>query len=230
MNSFNSIILSLRLGITVSVILVIIILPLAVLFSFKKFHGKIILEALFSLPAVLPPVVLGFYLLQIISPKSIFGGFINNIISIRLAFSFTGIVIASIVACFPFMFSQVTASFRDMDRGLIETAWSMGKSPLTVFFKVIIPDQFLTIISSVISCFAQVLGSFGIIVMVGGNIKGETDVVSIRLFEMVEALDYKSANELSMVLLLISFAVLILLHFINHRKINNKVLAEKGIR
>ena len=229
MQNIDSLLLSFRLGFIVSGLLIIVSLPLALLFAFKKFPGKFIFETIFSLPIVLPPVVLGFYLLQIISPYSFIGALVQNWFGVRLAFSFIGIIIASAVVSFPFMFSQLVTGLREMDRSLIDTAWSLGKSPIAVFFKIIIPEQYLTIVSSIIICFAQVLGSFGIIVMVGGNIGGETNVVSIRLFEMVEALEYKKAEEMSLSLLAISFIILILLHFVNHKKIQRESLARRGM-
>ena len=229
MQYIDSLGLSFKLGLTVSVILLAVTMPLALLFAFKIFPGKIIFESLFSLPTVLPPVVLGFFILQTISPNSFFGSLMEDTFGIKLAFSFTGIILAAALAGFPFMFSHLVTGLREMNPLLLETAWSLGKSPLAVLFKVIIPDQILRIISSVIICFAQVIGSFGIISMVGGNIRGQTNVVSIKLFELVEALEYKKAEELSLILVGVSFIIMIVLQIINHKKVNREKYARRGL-
>lgn len=229
MQYIDSLFLSFKLGVTVSTLLLAVTLPLALLFAFKIFPGKFIFESLFSLPTVLPPVVLGFFLLQAISPNSFFGILMQHTFGVRLAFSFPGIIVAAALVSFPFMFSQIVTGLREMNPLLIETAWSLGKSPSAVLFNVIIPDQFLTILSSAITCFAQVIGSFGIIAMIGGNIRGKTNVVSIKLFELVEALEYKKAEELSLILVGVSFTIMLILQLINHKKVNREASARRGV-
>ena len=205
---------SLKLGLWVTIILLLIGFPLAWLFARGRMKGLVALESVFSLPMVLSPTVMGFYLLVFLSPKSPIGRFFLDAFGIRLAFSFPGLVIASCVAGFPFMLSGLKPSMAALPRRLLEASYTLGKSRLETMLRVVLPSVRTGLITSVVMTFAHTLGEFGVVLMIGGSIPGATKVVSIAIFEKVESLDFASAQLYSLVLILVAYPAVFLLNYL----------------
>jgi len=215
---WEALLLTAKLSTVSTGILFIIALPLSLLLSRGSFRGKAFIEAAISLPSVLPQVVLGFYLLLLFSPNSFFGSMLERVFHLRLAFTFEGLVLASCVLTFPLMVMQLKTGFEQVNRRLLETSWLLGNSRLATIWKVTLPNSRSAIIAALATTFAHVTGAFGIVLMVGGNIPGETRVASVAIYEGVETLNYTSAHLSSLCLLLVSFSVLLLLNGMNNRK------------
>ncbi len=209
--------LSLRLALVTTVVLLVIGTPLAWWLAGTKSRLKPVLEAITALPLVLPPTVLGFYLLILFSPNTGFGGFFLSLTRQSLTFSFTGLVLASVVYSLPFMVQPLQSAFEAVGRGPMEAAASLGASPLDRFFTVASPLAMRGYITGLVLSFAHTLGEFGVVLMVGGNIPGRTKVISIAIYENVETLNYAQAHWLSAVLLAFSFAVLLVVFTVNRR-------------
>lgn len=207
-------ILSFKLALISTIILLIISLPLAYYLSKKK--KTFIIESIASLPIVLPPSVLGFYLLILFSPYSFFGGFLLKNFNIKLAFSFNGLILASIIYSFPFMFLPILNAFKQIPKNLILASYSLKKSELYTFLKVILPLSKNHILSASIMAFSHIIGEFGIILMIGGA-KEDTKVISIAIYEAVEDLNFKLAHTYSIILLIFCFLILLILNYINSR-------------
>ena len=176
---------------------------------------KIVLEALVALPLVLPPIVLGFYLLVLLGPNGWIGSWWTHLTGNHLAFSFQGLVIASCIYSLPFVVQPLQAAFEGLDHGAVEASWTLGASHLRTFAMIVIPQTRRGFVTAVVLGFAHTLGEFGVVLMVGGNIPGETRVISIAIYEHVEMLEYQSAHALSAGLLLFSFAVLSIVYTVN---------------
>ena len=155
---------------------------------------------------MLPPTVLGFYLLKILAP-------------VGLAFSFTGLLIASVIYSFPYAIQPFLASFRGIDRGLFEVAGTLGARPLDTFFRVVLPLALPGILSGSVLCFAHTLGEFGVVLMIGGNIPGVTRTLSISIYDQIQVLDYESANRTAAFLLFVSVLALLIRHFLEKKKV-----------
>lgn len=209
--------LSLRLAIVTTLVLLLIGTPLAWWLAMTRARVKPVVEAVTALPLVLPPTVLGFYLLILFSPAGSFGGFFLSLTGTTLTFSFTGLVVASVIYSLPFMVQPLQSSFEALGRGPLEAAASLGASPLDRFFSVASPLALRGYITGLVLSFAHTLGEFGVVLMVGGNIPDQTKVISIAIYESVETLDYAQAHWLSAVLLAFSFAVLLLVFTVNRR-------------
>ena len=201
-----------------TIILVIIAAPLAYIFSFSSFRGKSLFEALINLPLVLPPTVLGFYLLVIMGPNGIFGKIWEKILHKTLLFSFSGIVIASLLYSLPFAVLPMKTAFLKMDKRLLESAYVLGVSPVMAFFRIALPNSISGIMASAILVFVHTLGEFGVILMVGGSIPGKTKVVSIAIYEAVEALRYRDAGLMSLTLLPLCYVVLVIVNLLGEKK------------
>lgn len=209
--------LSFKLAFISTLILFFICLPLAYIIARSEFKLKPIIESIISLPLVLPPSVLGFYILIFLSPYSFLGEFMQKHFDIRLVFNFTGLVVASCIYSLPFMFTPILSGFKSLPNSLIEASYSLGKGKITTLFKVAMPNIKPSLLSAIIISFAHTLGEFGVILMIGGSIEGETKVASIAIYDAVEILDYKLAHIYSGVMLAISFTVLFLVYFINQK-------------
>ena len=209
--------LSFKLAFISTIILFIVCLPLAYIIARCEFKLKPVIESLISLPLVLPPSVLGFYILILLSPYSFLGEFIQKHFDMRLVFNFTGLVIASCIYSLPFMFSPILSGFKTLPNSLIEASYSLGKGRITTLFRVAIPNIKPSLLSAIIISFAHTLGEFGVILMIGGSIEGETKVASIAIYDAVEILDYELAHIYSAAMLAISFLVLYLVYFINQK-------------
>ena len=209
-----------KLALITTLILVAAGAPIAYILSFVGFKGKSLIEALINLPLVLPPTVLGFYLLVVMGPRGAVGRLWESITQERLVFSFEGIVIASIVYSLPFAILPMKATFSKIDKRLLESAFVLGLSSTSAFFRVVLPNAIGGIVTSAILVFVHTLGEFGVILMVGGSIPGETKVASIAIYEAVEALRYNDAGIMSLAILLLCYFVLIFVNFLGEKKSN----------
>lgn len=210
--------LSLKLSFITTFILFFFCVGLAYFMSQKKFFGKAFLESIISLPLVLPPSVLGFYLLIFLSPYSFFGKFIEELFGVRLVFNFTGLVVASCIYSLPFMFGPIYAGLNSLKKSLSEASYSLGKSKLTTIFRVILPSIRSNLLTAIVVSFAHTMGEFGVVLMIGGSVAGESKVASIAIFEAVEMLDYTKAHIYALLMLIISFFVLFVVYLLNSKK------------
>jgi molybdate transport system permease protein len=203
-------------GMTVSILFVIAI-PFAWWLSQTRTRFKPLLEAMTALPIVLPPSVLGFYMLMLLSHNSPLGHFLEESFDIKLAFSFTGLVIASCFYSFPFMVQPLQSGFESLNPHMIEASYLAGKNMHTTLLKVAIPNIKPSLITALIISFAHTVGEFGVVLMVGGNIPDKTRVASVAIYDLVEVMDYDKANLYAGVLLLFSFSVLVSVYWFNYR-------------
>jgi len=204
----ESLLLSLKLSFVTTLILLFISLILSPLLAFKEFKGKSLLLAFVTLPMVLPPTVLGFYLVLLFSPESFLGQLIKKILGKTLLFSFEGLVVASVIYSLPLAVLPLVSAMEKIPRELIYTAYVFGYTKLETFFKVILPLSLNGLITSVVMSFANTMGEFGVVLMVGGNIPGETQTLSIFIYDAVQALDYETAHKASATLVAVSLLVM----------------------
>ena len=216
--NFEPFILSFKLATLTALILFCIALPLAWYLSQTKSRAKPFLEALTALPIVLPPSVLGFYLLWALSYNSPVGAFFEDTFGVKLVFSFTGLVVASCFYSLPFMVQPLQNGFESLNKSMLEASYIAGKSQLSTLFKVALPNMKPALITALIITFAHTVGEFGVVLMVGGSIPGETKVASVAIYDMVEVMDYENAHIYSAILLVISFSVLLSVYLFNARQ------------
>ena len=208
---------SLKLASATSIILMLIALPLSYWLAYSKWRWKFFVEAVVALPIVLPPTVLGFYVLVAMGPRSPLGRWYESIAGHGLPFTFEGLVLASVLYSLPFAVQPVAASFSSVDRRLIEASWMLGISNTGTFFRVIVPQSWAGVMTGLILSFAHTLGEFGVVLMVGGNIPGITRTLSIDIYDQVQALNYASAAATSTVLLVLSFVILCVVYGLNRK-------------
>jgi molybdate transport system permease protein len=201
MTDITSLVLTIKIALFVTPFLIIFIMPLSYLISFKNFYGKTFTQAFLNLPLFIPPTVLGFLLLLAMSPESFLGQFYENITGKRLVFTFQGLFLALMVSNIPYAFQPMSASFQKLDKRLVEAAKMLGFSELKTFFMIIIPNSIGGIAASCALVFSHCLGEFGVVLMVGGAIPGRTKTASVSIFESVEMLDYSGAFKMSAILL-----------------------------
>ena len=190
------------------VTLVAIGTPVAYWVAFSKWRWKFMVEAVVALPLVLPPTVLGFYILMSIGPASPLGQLHTRLTGRGLAFTFEGLLIASVVYSLPFAVQPFSAAFASVDKGLLEASWSLGVSRRSTFRRVVLPLSVRGLVTGMVLSFAHTLGEFGVVLMVGGNLPGATRTVSIAIYDSVQALNYEAAWQTSLLLLLVSFLIL----------------------
>jgi len=207
-----------KLAVSTTVLLLIIGFPLAYLLAYKRFFMKAVVEALINMPMVLPPTVLGFYLLVAYSPENGFGRFMEKVFEQRLAFSFEGVLLASVLFGLPFMVQPLQNGLLAIPDSLREASATLGKSGVTTFFSVLVPNMVPSILTAIAMTFAHCIGEFGVVIMVGGNMPGETRVASIAIYDEVQAMNYQMANQYSLVLFLISLILLTLIYSLNSNK------------
>ncbi len=212
-----AIVLSLQLALAATLVLLLIATPLAWWLATTKSRARPLIEALTALPLVLPPTVLGFYLLVLMSPQAPLGGFWLKLTGSTLAFSFTGLLIASVIYSLPFAVQPLQAAFQSVGRGVTEAAATLGAGRWDMFRSVVLPLSRRGYLIAAVMSFAHTLGEFGVVLMVGGNIPGRTRVISIEIFNAVETLDYATAHRLSAGLLVFSFAVLVIVYMLNRQ-------------
>ncbi|WP_336703230.1 molybdate ABC transporter permease subunit [Chryseobacterium indologenes] len=208
-----------KLALVTTTILIIIGIPVAYWITYSRFKLKFIVEALICMPMVLPPTVMGYYLLVAFSPDNAFGQFLEQYFDVRLAFSFNGIVIASIIANLPFMIQPLQNGFSSLPDELRQVSYTMGKSRIVTLIKVLLPNIKTSVITGIALTFAHCIGEFGIVIMVGGNIPKETRIASVAIYDQVQALNFEAANRYAFVLFILSFLTLVLIYSIN-RKVN----------
>lgn len=217
MIDFEPFLLSFKLAGVTTLILFIIALPVSWWLSQTRCRCKPYLEAVVSLPIVLPPSVLGFYILYALSQNSPLGGFFEEHFGITMVFNFTGLVIASCFYSFPFMVQPLQGGFESLNQNMIEASRIAGKSTLETVWRVALPNIKPALMTALIVTFAHTVGEFGVVLMVGGSIPGETKVASVAIYEFVEVMDYKMAHIYSAIMLVLSFAVLLGVYLFNRR-------------
>jgi molybdate transport system permease protein len=200
--------LSVRLAASATLVLLALGLPLAWWLASTRWRGKFLVEAVVALPIVLPPTVLGFYVLMAIGPLSPVGRFYESLLGHRLPFTFQGLLVASVLYSLPFAVQPFASAFAALDRRMLEASWCLGESRLSTFVRVALPLSWPGVLTGIILSFAHTIGEFGVVLMIGGNIPGVTRTVSISIYDNVQALDYASANVTSLALLVFSFSVL----------------------
>ncbi|MBZ5680360.1 MAG: molybdate ABC transporter permease subunit [Acidobacteriia bacterium] len=209
--------LTLQLAVIVSAILFVIGLPVAYWIAFSRARWKFLVEAVVALPIVLPPTVLGFYVLVALGPRSPLGRWWLTLTGHTLAFTFSGLVIGSILYSLPFAVQPFVASFSGVDRKLIAASATLGASHLRTFLRVILPLSMPGLITGGALSFAHTMGEFGVVLMVGGNIPGVTRTVSIDIFDQVQASNYAAANQTAVLLLVVCFGLLSLVYGLNRK-------------
>jgi molybdate transport system permease protein len=209
---------SLKLSIVTTAVLTVLAAPLAYGLSFLKFPGKSFIEALINLPMALPPTVMGFYLLVIMGPKGVVGRLWESMMGGSLLFTFLGIAAASAVCSLPFALQPMKAAFQKIDRRLLENAYVLGLSRTETFFRVIIPNSLSGIAAAAILVFLHSMGAFGIILMVGGSVPGETKVAAIAIYEAVESMNYREAGLMSLCLVPVSYIFLLIVNKLNREE------------
>jgi molybdate transport system permease protein len=214
---FGPFILSFKLAFITTSILFVISLPLSWYLSQTKSKLKPFLEAITALPIVLPPSVLGFYILWVLSYNSPIGAFFENTLGIKLVFNFYGLVIASCFYSLPFMVQPLQSGFESISKNMIEASYICGKGKIKTLLKVALPNIKPALLTAIIVTFAHTVGEFGVVLMVGGSIPGETKVASVAIYEMVEIMDYKTAHIYSAIMVIISFLVLLSVYIFNGR-------------
>ena len=209
--------LSIQLALVTTLVLVLIGTPLAWWLSQTKWKLKPAVQAVVAMPIVLPPTVLGFYLLVLLGPDGAIGGWWVQLTGSALTFSFTGLVVASCIYSLPFAVQPMQNAFESLPRQYLERAWTLGASRLDAFFSIAVPLSARGFVSGIVLSFAHTLGEFGVVLMVGGNIPGETRVVSIAIYDHVESLNYTAAHQMSLLLIGFAFAVLAAMFVVNRR-------------
>jgi molybdate transport system permease protein len=204
--------LTLHLAVVVSLLLMAIGLPLSYWLAFSRWRGKFLAEAVVSLPLVLPPTVLGFYVLVAIGPLSPFGRWYHSVTGGSLAFTFRGLVLGSVLYSLPFAVQPIVAAFTSVDRKLLEASATLGASQWRTFWRIVLPLGFPGILAGFVLSFAHTLGEFGVVLMIGGNIPRATQTVSILIYDQVQALDYAAANRTALLLLVLCFGLLATLY------------------
>lgn len=210
--------LTFKLATVTTVILLIIGIPLAAFLAYSKIRFKSVVETIVSMPLVLPPSVLGFYLLLAFSPGTAIGGFLVEH-GIRLAFSFEGLVIGSVLFSLPFLVHPIQSALAQVPRSIIEASYTLGKSKIQTMIRVILPMIRGGLISGITLSFAHTVGEFGVILMIGGNIEGETRVASIAIYDEVESLNYAMAHQYAFTLFAVTFAILLLVYTLNKKSL-----------
>lgn len=214
---FTALAISIRLGLIVSVSLLVLGLPLAYWLAFTERRWRFLVEALVALPIVLPPTVLGFYMLVALGPRSPLGHWWLSITGHTLAFTFEGLVLGSILYSLPFAVQPFAASFAAVDRNLLAASATLGASRVKTFLRIVVPLSLPGLLTGFALSFAHTLGEFGVVLMIGGNIPGATQTISIAIYDDVQALDYAAANHAALLLLVISFLTLSLVYGLNRR-------------
>lgn len=215
MIDWSPLILTFQLALIVTAILLIISIPLAYWLNTSKARIKPVIETLVSMPLVLPPTVLGFYLLVAFSPANFLGHWLQEWFNIRLVFSFEGLVVASVIYSLPFMVHPIQSGFAKLPDSLTEASFVLGKSKRVTLIKVLLPNIRPSLLTGIVLSFAHTIGEFGVVLMIGGNIPDKTRVASIAIFDEVESLHYSVANAYSMMLFALTFLILLTVYLIN---------------
>lgn len=221
---FQTMKLTFELAGVTTLILLFIGIPLGYFLSQTKSKLKPVIETLVSMPLVLPPSVLGFYLLLAFSPKNSFGSWLEETFDLRLVFSFEGLIIASVIFSLPFMVHPIQSSFSSLSKSLKEASFILGKSRLETLLYVLLPNIKPSLLTGIVISFAHTVGEFGVVLMIGGNIAGETKLASIAIYDEVEALNYDLANQYAFTLFIISFVILLFVYMINKKMLKSEFI------
>lgn len=213
--ALNPLFISVQLAVATTSILLILATPIAALLAFRNIHFRNLIESFINLPMVLPPTVIGFYILLMLSPNSSLGYWLDKNLGIQLVFNFTGILIASVIHSFPYMLQPLKNGFQSIPSEIIEASYTLGKGKIETLIFVIIPCMRKNIITGMIMTFLHTLGEFGVVLMIGGAIPGVTRVASIALYESSEMMDYRSANLYAIVLIVTGYLFLLIVNKIN---------------
>ena len=208
--------LSLRLAGLTTLILLLVAIPLGYWLAYSRGRWKTAVEALVSLPMVLPPTVLGFYLLLAFSPSGGFGRFLDHYFDIRLVFTFPGLVVASLLYSLPFMVNPIISGFSGLSPDLRAASRTLGKTDMTTLVRILLPNIRPALITGAVLCFAHTIGEFGVVMMIGGSIPGQTRVASVAIYDEVQSIHYSLANHYAVTLLAFSFLILLLVYLVNH--------------
>lgn len=214
----SPLILTFKLATVTTCILVLLGIPLGYWLALGRGYLRSFIEPLVSMPLVMPPTVLGFYLLLVFTPGSTIGAWLNDVLGIRVVFTFSGLVIGSVIFSLPFMVNPIKAGFQNFPKSLLEASYTLGKSKRETLFKVILPNIKPALLTGIIMTFAHTIGEFGVVLMIGGNIPEETRVASIAIYSEVEALNYADAHFYSAFLFVICFVILYLFHLLNKKE------------
>ena len=217
MSIFGPLWLSVQLALVTTVVLILIGTPVAWWLSQTQTRWKPAIQAVVAMPIVLPPTVLGFYLLILLGPEGAVGSWWVQLTGSALTFSFAGLVIASSIYSLPFAVQPMQTAFESLPRQYLERAWTLGASRLDAFFSIVVPLSVRGFVSAMVLSFAHTLGEFGVVLMVGGNIPGETRVISIAIYDHVESLNYAAAHQMSLILIVFAFVVLAAMFAANRR-------------
>lgn len=218
--------LTFKLALITTLFLLVIGVPLANWLAYSRFRFKAVAEALITMPLVLPPSVLGFYLLVAFGPQYAFGRFLIETLHVNLVFTFSGLVVASILYSLPFMVQPIQSALQNLPDSLRETSYTLGKSKIETFFKVLLPNIKPSVLTGIVLSFTHTIGEFGVVLMIGGSIPDRTKVVSIAIYEEVEALNYDTAHFYAFVLFAITFSILLLVYSFNKKPISFFVTAK----
>lgn len=213
--NWDPLLLTFKLALITTLLLLIISIPLCYWLAYSKSKIKPIIETMVSMPLVLPPTVIGFYFLVIFSPNNAFGNWLDTVVGIKLLFSFPGLIIASILYSIPFMVHPIQSGLSGIPHSLKEAAYVMGKSKFSTLLYILLPNIKPSLLTGIVLSFAHTIGEFGVVLMIGGNIPGETKVASIAIYDEVEALNYSAANSYSLILFAITFFILLMVYLIN---------------
>jgi len=215
MLDWTPITLTFQLALLTAILLLLVSIPLGYWLAYSRSRLKPLIETLVSMPLVLPPTVLGFYLLVIFSPNGSFGAWLERWLHLRFIFSFEGLVLASMIYSLPFMVQPIQAGLSSLPPSLKEAAYLLGKSRWTTLFRVLLPNIRSSLLTGIVLAFAHTIGEFGVVLMIGGSIPGRTKVASIAVYEAVESLDYTTANRYAALLFVLTFLILLAVYLIN---------------
>jgi molybdate transport system permease protein len=207
--------LSLKLAFVTMVILLIVGIPIAWWLAYSRRRWTVMVEAIVSLPMILPPSVLGFYLLVAFSPAATLGHLLDRGLDLRLVFTFSGLVVASLIYSLPFMVNPLLAGFKNLPPHLLEASRTLGKSDWTTLRRILLPNIRASLITGAILSFAHTIGEFGVVMMIGGSIPGQTKVASVAIYDEQQSGNYALANRYAIVLLLLSFLILLVVYSLN---------------
>lgn len=214
---FITMLLTFKVAFITTFILLLVAIPLGYFLAFTRSKATPILEAVVSMPLVLPPSVLGFYLLIAFSPQSPLGKFLLEMFNLKLIFSFEGLIVGSVIFSLPFMVNPIQAGFAALPISLFEAALTLGKSRLRILYSVLLPNISRSVLVGIVVTFAHTIGEFGVVMMIGGNIQGQTRLASIAIYDEVESLNYSLAHQYALTLFVITFSILLITFYLNKR-------------
>ena len=219
MPDLGPVLLSLALASITTVVLLVISVPVAYWLAYSRTRLSMIADITLTLPLVLPPTVLGFYLLLMMSPSTLFGEWLHDSLGLRLVFTFVGLIIGSIIYSLPFMVHPIRSGFASLPGSLIEASYTLGKTRWQTLWHVLIPNNIPGLVTGIVLAFAHTLGEFGVVLMIGGSIPGRTRVASVAIYEAVESLDYTTAHIYSLILIGLCLAILLPVYIMNYKRV-----------